>query len=91
MPLANGVGNAYTGGMNTIRTIQTVIKEAGGVTSLARKLGVTPPTVSQWAAGKRPVPARFARAIADSYPALAAESDLRPDIWPPEKETRDVA
>ena len=91
MPLALSVGIAYTQGMNTIRSVQSVIDEAGGVASLARKLGVTPPTVSQWSTGKRPVPARLAIAIADLYPGLATTSDLRPDIFGPPTEQPDQA
>lgn len=60
--------------------IREVIAAAGGVTALARELQVTPPTVSQWSTGKRPVPARFALLLAREYPGLVTAQDLRPEL-----------
>ena len=36
--------------------ISEAVQEAGGITALARLLGVKPPTVHQWVSGVRPVP-----------------------------------
>lgn len=50
------------------QAVEIAISEAGGVTALARNLGVKPPTVSQWRKGVRPVSARLASEIAGLYP-----------------------
>ncbi|GHH53060.1 transcriptional regulator [[Pseudomonas] boreopolis] len=66
--------------------IERVINEAGGVSALARVLGVQPPTVHQWKTGDRPVPARHALAISRAWPDLVSIHDLRPDVFGPKPE-----
>lgn len=63
--------------------ISAVIETAGGVSALAAKLGVKPPTVYQWKSGDRPVPPRLALAIASEWPGLVTAHDLRPDVFGP--------
>lgn len=62
-------------------TIERVIDEAGGVSALAAKLGVKPPTVHQWKNGERKVSPRLSLAIAKEWPDLVTVHDLRPDIF----------
>jgi DNA-binding transcriptional regulator YdaS (Cro superfamily) len=69
--------------MRPMDKLARVIDAAGGVSALAALLGVKPPTVSQWKAGDRPVPPRFALAIARKWPGLASVYDLRRDVFGP--------
>jgi len=64
--------------------IEHAIEAAGGVSALADRLAVKPPTVSQWRSGVRPVPPRLALQIE----ALTGVSrhDLRPDVFGPAPE-----
>lgn len=59
---------------------------AGGQASLARMLGVSPPTVNQWASGARPVPIHQAIAIEKAFERKISRRRLRPIdhhlIWP---------
>jgi len=58
----------------------------GGQAKLAGLLGVTPPTVNQWAKGTRPVPIVHCVAIERATAGAVTRRDLRPDdahlIWP---------
>ncbi len=53
---------------------------AGGVTGLAKALGVTPPTVSQWKKGVRQVPADRCPDIERTTSGRIRCEDLRPDV-----------
>lgn len=53
----------------------------GGVSEVARRLGVKPPTVHQWATGARPVPAHMAPSIEAACMPAVRRWDLRPDDW----------
>lgn len=72
--------------------IKQVVAAAGGVSALATKLGVKPPTVHQWMTGLRPVPARFALALQAAWPQLVNAAELRPDVFgqPPAVETAEA-
>ena len=50
----------------------------GGQAALARKLGVAPPTINQWANGTRPIPAERCPEI-EAATGVRCE-DLRPDV-----------
>ncbi|MCE7031763.1 helix-turn-helix domain-containing protein [Lysobacter sp. GX 14042] len=67
-------------------TVERVIEEAGGVSALASKLGVKPPTVYQWKSGDRKVSPRLAIAMSKKFPGIASVHDLRPDVFGPEPE-----
>jgi DNA-binding transcriptional regulator YdaS (Cro superfamily) len=70
-------------GMSTeiqISEVKKACELAGGQASLARALGVTPPTISQWASGERPVPIIQACAIELAFPATSRRR-FRPDDW----------
>lgn len=73
-----------------MKPIESVIDAAGGASALAQRLGVKPPTVSQWRSGARPVPPRLALRIQQEFPDLqdAKAGALRPDIFgePPNTE-----
>lgn len=80
--------------MGPMDKIAEVIQTAGGVSALAKALGVQPPTVHQWKTGDRKVSPRLALAIARNWPDLVSVHDLRPDIFgpaPDKAEARDVA
>ena len=64
-------------------SIARVIEIAGGVSSLATKLGVKPPTVHQWKNGERPVPPKHALAMQSTWPGVVSVHDLRPDVFGP--------
>ena len=59
---------------------------AGGQASLARMLGISAPTVNQWASGTRPVPIHQAIAIEIAFKNQVSRRRLRPAdhhlIWP---------
>lgn len=67
--------------------ITQVIEAAGGVSALASKLDVRPPTVHQWVAAdpkqRRKVSPRLSIAISQLWPELVTVHDLRPDIFGP--------
>jgi DNA-binding transcriptional regulator YdaS (Cro superfamily) len=53
----------------------------GGVSEVARRLGVKPPTVHQWLSGDRPVPAALAPQVEALLSQAVRRWDLRPDDW----------
>lgn len=53
----------------------------GGQASLARALGITPPTVSQWVGGGRPIPLERCPHIEQLTNGEIRRWDLRPDDW----------
>lgn len=72
--------------------IALVIEAAGGVSALAKRLGVKAPTVHQWKTGDRKVSPRLALAIEREWPGIASVHDLRPDIFgPPPCEQQEAA
>lgn len=52
----------------------------GGQANLARELGVSPPTVNQWAHGKRQIPAERCPEIERATGGEVRCEDLRPDV-----------
>ena len=52
----------------------------GGQAAMARYLGVTPPTVNQWAKGKRPIPAKRCLEIEKATGGAVTCEELRPDV-----------
>lgn len=57
-----------------------VIQITGGQTALAKKLGVTPPTVHQWVSGARQVPAERCPDIEALVDGQVTCEQLRPDV-----------
>ena len=66
--------------MNAHDALKNAILVAGGTTSLARRLKITPPTVSQWASGLRQIPALRCIDIERATEGAVRCEDLRPDI-----------
>lgn len=65
------------------KPIEKAIKVAGGITQLARRLKVTPPTVHQWVSEQRPIPA-------DRAPDIERETGVRcEELCPDEHWQRD--
>lgn len=54
--------------------------KVGGQASLARILGVRPPTVNQWVKADRPVPAERCPSIERATEGAVRCEELRPDI-----------
>lgn len=73
-------------GMEQITPVEKAALFVGGLTALARMLGVSAPTVHEWKTLKRPVPARRCTAIERLTGGEVTRKDLRPDdyldIWP---------
>jgi DNA-binding transcriptional regulator YdaS (Cro superfamily) len=61
--------------------IQNAISQVGGVTNLARALGVTPQAVCFWRDGKRKIPAEKCSAVELATAGATSRKDLRPDDW----------
>ncbi|MHC2115362.1 YdaS family helix-turn-helix protein [Stenotrophomonas geniculata] len=61
--------------------IQMAVQAAGSQMALAKAIGAAPQFVSQWVTGRRPVPPKFALAIARIY--RVSQHDLRPDVFGP--------
>jgi len=66
--------------MNTNLSIQHACDAFGGVSGLARQLGVKAPTVSQWVSGKRPIPAERCPQIEEVTGGIVRCEVLRPDV-----------
>ena len=62
------------------RALKRALKEAGGLSALAARLGITPQAVSQW----RRVPAARVIAVERATAGAVPRSQLRPDLYPPE-------
>ncbi|HHH1259005.1 TPA: transcriptional regulator [Yersinia enterocolitica] len=62
----------------------SALKEAclnfGGQASIARRLGVSPPTVNQWISGARPIPAERCLEIEKITEGTVTCEELRPDV-----------
>lgn len=73
-------------GMENISAISRACTIVGGVTSLARILGVTPPTVHEWTTSRRPIPPTRCVQIEAATEGAITRRDLRPadceNIWP---------
>lgn len=54
--------------------------QLGGQASLARAMGVQPPTVNQWAKGDRPIPAERCPQIEALTSGKVRCEELRPDV-----------
>lgn len=69
-----------------MNAIQLAIGHVGGVSNLARALGVTPQAVCFWRDGKRNIPAEKCSAIELATGGKTTRQELRPDdflkIWP---------
>lgn len=63
-----------------MNSINTAIKHVGGISALAKALGVTPPTVHQWLKGQRPIPAERCPAIERLTNRTVTCEALRPDV-----------
>lgn len=63
-----------------MKSISTAIQVVGGISALAKALGVTPPTVHQWVKGQRPIPAERCPAIERLTNRTVTCEDLRPDV-----------
>ena len=69
------------GGMEQISPIAKAARAVGGLTELARLIGVSPPTVHEWKTSKRPVPVtRCHDIIRVSHGAVTCQ-ELRPNDW----------
>lgn len=63
-----------------MNSISTAAELVGGVSALARLLGVTPSAVHQWLRGQRPVPAERCPAIERLTLRAVTCEQLRPDV-----------
>lgn len=61
--------------------IERAVELLGGPGRTAKQLGITPPTVSQWVSGSRPVPPGRATQIEDLLAGQVTRADLRPDYY----------
>jgi DNA-binding transcriptional regulator YdaS (Cro superfamily) len=69
------------GGMEHISPIEKAVLAVGGLTTLARMLKVSPPTVHEWKTLKRPVPPGRCVAIVRATNGAVTLQELRPDDW----------
>lgn len=61
--------------------IERAVAVAGGQTSLANAIGVSPSFVNQWMAGARPIPATRCLAIEKATGGEVTRCELRPDVF----------
>jgi DNA-binding transcriptional regulator YdaS (Cro superfamily) len=68
--------------MNALPTspIQRACSQVGGIPRLAEILAVKPPTIYQWASGKRPIPAERCPEIERATHGVVRCEELRPDV-----------
>ncbi len=59
--------------------LKRAVALAGGLTALARGLGISPQAISQW----RQVPATRVLAVERATDGAVTRSELRPDLYPP--------
>lgn len=68
-----------------IRSLREAIKDAGGVSAVARRLGLKPPTVYQWisedAKQNRPVPIEKCADLEQVLAGRVTRQQLRPKDW----------
>ena len=67
--------------MQHISPVDKAAQIVGGLTTLARMLGVSPPTVHEWKTHKRPVPASRCMSIVRVTNGAVTLQELRPDDW----------
>lgn len=67
--------------MEHISAISRAAQFVGGLTPLAKMIGVSVPTVHEWKTLKRPVPASRCVAIEIATNGAVTRKDLRPDDW----------
>lgn len=60
--------------------IRRACAAVGGQAGLARRLGVSTPTVNQWVSGKRQVPAKRCPVIEKATEGAVTCEQLRPDV-----------
>ncbi len=61
--------------------IRVAVDALGGVSRLARAIGVTPPSVHQWLRGSRPIPPAQCIPIETATNGAVTRYDLRPDVF----------
>jgi DNA-binding transcriptional regulator YdaS (Cro superfamily) len=61
--------------------IRRAVQAAGGVSNLARAIGVTAPSVHQWITEVRPVPPGRCISIEQATSGDVTRYELRPDIF----------
>ncbi len=59
--------------------LKRAVALAGGLTALARGLGISPQAISQW----QQVPAARVLAVERAIDGAVTRSELRPDLYPP--------
>ena len=67
--------------MNPVRK---ACDSVGGVTALAKKLGIKPPSVSEWLASGKVPPKRILE-VEKATDGVVSRYELDPDIYPLEK------
>lgn len=66
--------------ISSITAIKTACGHVGGQAEMAKRLGISPPTVNQWINGTRQIPARRCPEIEKATFGAVRCEDLRPDI-----------
>lgn len=64
-----------------MKLTQWVSEQRGRSLALAVAVGVRPPVVSDWCAGKKSVPVQRCVAIERATAGAVSRKDLRPDDW----------
>lgn len=67
--------------MSDFQPVRDACEFAGGVTALAKCLGLPPQVIHNWAAGKRPVPVIRCVEIEELTGGAVTRKQLRPDDW----------
>lgn len=63
-----------------IAAIKTACSHVGGQSEMAKRLGISPPTVNQWVNGTRKIPVRRCPEIEKVTSGMVRCEDLRPDV-----------
>lgn len=61
--------------------IDSAVKVFGGASALAKAIGVTPPAITEWRSGRRPVPIERCTQIEQATAGAVRRWHLRPDDW----------
>lgn len=67
--------------MSNFQPVRAACQVVGGATVLAKELGVSVNTISEWATAKRPVPIIRAVEIEELTAGIVTRKQLRPDDW----------
>lgn len=67
--------------MSDFQAVRDACRLVGNATKLARRLGVSANTVSEWATGKHPVPIIRCVEIEEITGGVIDRKKLRPDDW----------